>query len=65
VRGHAGHPQNEYANFLATRAAAEQNASQGLVPSGFDAWVAAQRAKGALRTVVDPFPPAAVAFSAR
>ena len=65
VRGHAGHPQNEYANFLATRAAADQTASQGLVPSGFDAWVAAQRAKGALRTVVDPFPPAAVAFSAR
>ena len=24
VRGHNGHPQNEYANFLATRAAAEQ-----------------------------------------
>ena len=46
-------------------AAADQTTSQGLAPSGFDAWVAAQRAKGALRTVVDPFPPAAVAFSAR
>jgi len=62
VRGHAGHPQNEYANFLATRAAAEQTSSNGLVPSGFDAWVTAQRAKGALRAVVDPFPPPAVAF---
>ena len=39
VRGHAGHPQNEYANFLATRAAAEQTSSGGLVPSGFDAWL--------------------------
>ena len=30
VRGHAGHPQNEYANFLATRAAADA----GLRPYG-------------------------------
>ena len=65
VRGHAGHPQNEYANFLATRAAAEQSTSSGFVPSGFDAWVATQRAKGALRAVVDPFPPPAVAFGGR
>jgi ribonuclease HI len=42
VRGHNGHPQNEYANHLATRAAAEQTASQGLVRSGFDAWLATQ-----------------------
>ncbi len=38
VRGHAGHPQNEYANHLATRAAAEQNRSAGLVVSGFEEW---------------------------
>jgi ribonuclease HI len=47
VRGHAGHPQNEYANHLATRAARTQDASDGLVPSGFVSWLATQReAKG-------------------
>jgi ribonuclease HI len=47
VRGHAGHPQNEYANHLATRAARAQDASGGLVPSGFVSWLATQReAKG-------------------
>jgi ribonuclease HI len=46
VRGHAGHAKNEYANFLATRAAAEQQQSGGLVPSEFGAWLAAERAKG-------------------
>jgi ribonuclease HI len=56
VRGHNGHPQNEYANHLATRAAAEQTQSDGLVPSGFDAWVTAQRAKGAIKTALEPFP---------
>jgi len=46
VRGHAGHVKNEYANDLATRAAAEQTASGGLVPSGFALWLAAERARG-------------------
>ena len=55
VRGHAGHPQNEYANFLATRAAAEQTDSGGAVPSRFDEWLAAERAKGRMTGV--PFPP--------
>ncbi len=55
VRGHNGHPQNEYANHLATRAAADQTQSGGLVPSGFEAWVAAERAKGKLRAALDPF----------
>jgi ribonuclease HI len=57
VRGHAGHPQNEYANHLATRAAAEQDRSQGLQPSGFEAWWAAHTAK-ARKTPAppDPFP---------
>jgi ribonuclease HI len=41
VRGHAGHPQNEYANHLATRAAREQSDSGGLVESGFEEWAAA------------------------
>jgi ribonuclease HI len=56
VRGHAGHPQNEYANHLATRAAAQQTASDGLVESEFDRWLAAQRAKGAMAKAPDPFP---------
>lgn len=43
VRGHNGQPQNEYANHLATRAAAEQSNSAGLVPSGFESWMAARR----------------------
>jgi ribonuclease HI len=39
VRGHAGHPQNEWANHLATTAAAKQTQSGGLVASGFAAWM--------------------------
>ena len=56
VRGHAGHPQNEYANYLASRAAASQSSSNGLVESEFDAWLAARReARAALRPLA-PFP---------
>ena len=43
VRGHAGHPQNEYANHLATRAAKEGTASGGLVESGYSVWLEVQR----------------------
>jgi ribonuclease HI len=43
VRGHAGQPQNEYANYLATRAAAEQSNSAGLRPSEFNVWLADQK----------------------
>jgi ribonuclease HI len=39
VRGHAGQPQNEYANHLATRAAAEQTSSNGFRPSEFERWL--------------------------
>lgn len=46
VRGHAGHPKNEYANALAIRAAERQERSNGLVPSGFDAWLATERLAG-------------------
>jgi ribonuclease HI len=45
VRGHAGHPRNEYANFLATRAAREQHDSGGLVASGFEVWMEERRAR--------------------
>ncbi len=45
VRGHAGHPQNEYANHLATRAARQQDQSNGLVDSKFTEWLDEQREK--------------------
>jgi ribonuclease HI len=56
VRGHHGHPQNEYANHLATMAAARQTASNGLEPSRFEEWLASQRERGAIRIAADPFP---------
>ncbi len=46
VRGHAGHPKNEYANDLAIRAAREQLMSEGAERSGFAAWLEAKREKG-------------------
>jgi ribonuclease HI len=46
VRGHAGHAKNEYANHLATTAAAEQRQSGGFVPSRFAEWLGSERAKG-------------------
>ena len=58
VRGHHGHPQNEYANHLATSAAAKRTHSEGLVPSQFEAWLASQRERGAIRMDIDPFPSA-------
>jgi ribonuclease HI len=45
VRGHAGHPQNEYANDLAIGAAKRQDRSHGLVESGFTEWLERQREK--------------------
>lgn len=58
VRGHNGHPQNEYANELATRAAAEQTSSGGAVASGFDAWLAAERSRGRMTLTPDALPDA-------
>jgi ribonuclease HI len=43
VRGHAEHPQNEYADHLATAAAKDGTSSGGLVKSGFGAWLEDQR----------------------
>ena len=56
VRGHAGHPQNEYANDLAVQAAREQTASDGAVASGFDTWLEAKQRKGKLAQALAPFP---------
>jgi len=46
VRGHAGDPKNEYADWLAVRAAREQITSEGAVPSEFLAWLEERRARG-------------------
>ena len=46
VRGHKGHGKNEYANDLAVKAAREQISSDGLVESGFGAWLETKRKKG-------------------
>ncbi len=58
VRGHNGHPQNEYANDLAIRAAREQTSSDGAVASGFDQWLAGARGRGTMGAGLDPFPTA-------
>ena len=52
VRGHEGHPQNEYANYLAVRAAREQTQSGGIVASKFDEWLSVEREKE--RVTVEP-----------
>ena len=46
VRGHAGHPKNEYADELAVSAARKQETSPGAVESKFPEWLAAKQAKG-------------------
>jgi ribonuclease HI len=56
VRGHHGHAQNEYADALAVRAAQRQDASLRAVPSGFDAWLAAEHARGRTALRPDPLP---------
>jgi ribonuclease HI len=46
VRGHAGDPKNEYADWLAVRAARDQITSDGAVPSEFPGWLEERRARG-------------------
>lgn len=65
VRGHAGHPQNEYANDLATRAAADMSTSGGLVESGFGTWLEAHRSKGKMGADLAAFPEADAFRAAR
>lgn len=64
VKGHAEHPKNEYANELATGTASSRVSLAGLVPSGFEEWIAAQQDKGRFPEFFDlpptePFNPAA------
>jgi ribonuclease HI len=46
VRGHQGHPKNEYANDLAIAAAREAKTSAGAVESRFLEWLALKQKKG-------------------
>jgi len=57
VRGHAGHPENEYADLLATAAARDQSSSGGLGPSGFQAWLEKQRARDRFAEYREDAPP--------
>ena len=57
VRGHAGHPRNEYANHLATGAARRQDRSSGLAPSGFERWLTEERARGRYGDFDENLPP--------
>ncbi len=54
IRGHAGHPRNEYANDLAVQAAREQTASGGLVPSKFLDWLASEQTRKGRYLNFDP-----------
>lgn len=46
LRGHRRHPKNEYADWLAVRAAREQRSTDGAVDSEFNEWLAAEQEKG-------------------
>jgi ribonuclease HI len=59
VRGHAKHPQNEYADHLATTAAKESTSSNGLIESGFGPWLEKQRdRRGRYHDYLELAPPA-------
>jgi ribonuclease HI len=62
VKGHAGHPQNEYANHLAIQAASRQKSSGGLVESRFDDWIAEEQEKERYLTFF-AMPPTNFAFT--
>ena len=63
VKGHAGHAQNEYANYLATRSAAKQDSSGGLVESGFERWLEEEQGKERYLDFF-PMPPTRFEFKA-
>jgi len=58
VKGHAGHPQNEYANDLAVAAAKSLSSSDGARTSGFEPWLETQRTKRRVTVEPAPFPSA-------
>jgi ribonuclease HI len=58
VRGHAGHPRNEYVNFLAIRAAEQQDSSEGFMGSGVEEWLDRERAaRGRYHDLDETSPP--------
>lgn len=58
VRGHAEHPQNEYADHLATTAAKVGTSSDGLIESGFGTWLDKQRSsRGRYQDYLELAPP--------
>ncbi|MEO5511854.1 MAG: ribonuclease H [Longimicrobiales bacterium] len=57
VKGHAGHPQNEYANHLATSAARDQDATDGLVKSQFVDWLNEERERNRYMDFMEFAPP--------
>jgi ribonuclease HI len=59
VRGHDGHPENEYVDYLATTAAKDQANSGGFEDSGFQEWLEEQREKGNFLDYMEFQPPAA------
>lgn len=46
IRGHSGNAKNEYADHIAVQAAEQQNISNGLQPSDWSNWLAAQQLRG-------------------
>lgn len=66
VRGHVGHPRNEYANDLAVRAAERQDSSGGFQESAFEEWLQGERDERARYLDFSEFePPGAVAGEAK
>jgi ribonuclease HI len=56
VRGHDGHPQNAYADSLATGAAARLDSSHGWADSHFAEWLDRERNARRIRTGAESFP---------
>jgi len=53
TRGHANHVKNEYADWLAAGTARDGGDTGGLVPSGFDAWLAKHQEAGRFEDFLD------------
>jgi len=53
VRGHAGHPKNEYAHHLAIRTAESGDGIDGLAASDFEEWVQARIDRGGFPDFLD------------